>query len=36
MIRCEKKTSQDFGYVGHITDVNTKPILDALETDISR
>ena len=32
MIRCEKKTSQDLGYVGHITDVNTKPILDALET----
>ena len=32
MIRCEKKTSQDLGFVGHITDVNTKPILDALDS----
>lgn len=32
MIRCERKTSQDLGYVGHITDVNTKPIMDALDS----
>ncbi len=32
MIHCEKKTSQDLGYVGHITHVNTKPILDALDS----
>jgi acetylglutamate kinase len=32
MIECEKKTSEDLGYVGHINQVNTKVILDALES----
>lgn len=32
MIECEKKTSEDLGYVGHINGVNTKVILDALES----
>lgn len=30
MLSCERKTSIDAGYVGHINCVNTKPILDAL------
>lgn len=32
MIQCEKKTSQDLGYVGHITGVDTQPILDCLNS----
>lgn len=32
MIECEKKTSEDLGFVGHINGVNTKVILDALDS----